>query len=124
VGVAALQWDARSYAPVTRLVEQHVAPSDTVFSWYAGYYAAKTRAEAVYLPKYLWALSPAKERELRDVDKLVVPPQYAAPVARLLGDRWEELGRTRAEDQAVTRFLGRSLAEPYDVAVYVRRRAP
>ncbi len=36
-GVAVLQWEARSYAPVTRLVEQHVAPSDTVFTWYAGY---------------------------------------------------------------------------------------
>jgi len=76
------------------------------------------------LPKYLWALSPAKERELRHINKLVVSPRYAAPVVRLLGDRWEELGRTRPEEQAVTQFLGRSLAEPYDVAVYARRRAP
>ena len=48
-------------------------------------------------------------------------PRYAAPVARLLGDRWERLGRTKAGERAVTQFLGRALAEPYDVAVYVRR---
>ena len=78
-------------------------------------------AAAVYLPKYLWRVTPEKKRVLRGVDKMVVPPRYAAPVARMLGDRWERLGRTQAGEQAVTRFLWRSLAEPYDVAVYARR---
>ena len=121
VGVSILQWDGRSYAPVRALVEEHVAPSDTVFAWYEGYYAVKGRAAAVYLPKYLWRPVPAKTPQLQSVDKIVTPPRYAAPVARLLGDRWERLGRTQAGERAVTQFLGRALAEPYDVAVYVRR---
>ncbi len=120
-GVSVLQWEGRSYAPVDELVERHVTSADTVFAWYQGYYAVKGRAAAVYLPKYLWRVTEAKERELRRVNKLVMPPRYATPVMRFLGDRWERLGRTQAGDRAVTQFLGRALAEPYDVAVYVRR---
>lgn len=121
VGVSLLQWEGRSYAPVDDLAAQHVTASDTVFAWYQGYYAVKGRAAAVYLPKYLWRLSPEKKRELQNVNKLVMPPRFATPVAKLLGDRWEWLGRTQAEDRTVTRFLGRTLAEPYDVAIYARR---
>ena len=83
-------------------VERHVTSADTVFAWYRGCYAVKGRASAC---------KQAGE----------VATRYATPFMRFLGDRWERLGRTQAGERALTQFLGRALAEAYDVAVYVRR---
>jgi len=119
--VTILQWDGRSYAPVERVVSSHVRAQDTVFTTYQGYYAVKTEAEAVYLPKYLWYLSEAKRDELRAVDKMVARPEEKKFWGERLGGTWRQVALMKADERAITQFLGRTLAQPYRVAVYVRQ---
>ena len=120
IGVSVLQWDSRSYAPVEQVVDRHITTRDTVFSSYQGYYAAKERAGAVYLPKYLWRVSDTKAEELRAVDKMVVSPDRKEMWTNRLGGQWEQVARMQAPERAIKSIFGRPLAQPYDLVVYTQ----
>lgn len=120
IGVSVLQWDSRSYAPVEQVVDRHITTRDTVFSSYQGYYAAKERAGAVYLPKYLWRVSDTKAKELRAVDKMVVSPDRKEVWTNRLGGQWEQMARMQAPERAIKSIFGRPLAQPYDLVVYTQ----
>lgn len=120
IGVAFLQWDARSYEPVESLAEKTISKKDTVYASNQPYYGAKKNASVVYLPGSLRESKSEDEKiDVQSIDKAIINPHQSENLLPKLGGEWKQLSQI-GEDGSRKEILGRKLAEPYRVATYVR----
>jgi len=120
MGVAILQWEARSYEPIESLTRRTISKEDTVYASYQAYYGAKKNASLVYLGSLSEKRSDGERVDYENIDKVIVDPDRARNgILSKLGGRWERISQI-GEDAKREEFLGRKLAAPYRLATYVR----
>lgn len=120
IGVAILQWEARSYEPIESLTRKTISKEDTVYASYQAYYGAKKNASVVYLGSLSEKRSNEERVDFESIEKVIVDPVRARKgVLSKLGGRWERVSQI-GEDARREEFLGRKLAAPYRLATYVR----
>jgi hypothetical protein len=87
---AAYDWPERQYGHVEKLVRENVSAADVMYGEFPTYYAAKTRAAKVFLPKYAPAMLPSEKTQ---VTVLIIYPELLNDVTNAIGGSWEATGK-------------------------------
>lgn len=113
------RWQLRDHLRVERFVERYVDPEDWVYCDWAGYYAVRTRAEEVILPRYLKTIRP---EEARKVSLLFVEPVHGRHVMEALGGDWrlEETSLEIKKRWTPPGFSYTLFLREYDLVAYSR----
>jgi hypothetical protein len=122
IGLTVKEWDKRDYGPVQAMVTRTVQPTDWVYADFTAYYAAKARAERVFLPTYHMGPQHLTVGERNRISVLIVPPENFEEMAALLGGTWQPAGP--GVNTAISERAGIAFGSPlYDLQVY-RREPP
>ena len=108
LGVTALEWSSRDYAPVESLVSRYVRAGDLVFAtWQAFYPLHHANARAFY-PGY-----PLTPSDKASVTLMVISPRELPDACKIIGGSWRKIGALPAMEYGFG-------AKLYDLAVYTR----
>ncbi len=91
-------WQERDYRAIEALVEQHVRPTDWVYSDPEAYYAVKPRAAGVCLSSY----EAVRPEENARITVMILRPEHAEGTRLRLGGNWKRAAET-----------GRAITRPY-----------
>ena len=71
-------------------MRENITPTDWMYGEFATYYAAKPRAERIFLPYYLTAIL---SREKSRINVLMIAPKNLDEVTKTIGGHWASTGK-------------------------------
>jgi len=113
LGLTAMQWRERDYAPVRALAQRTITKTDCVYADLQGYYAVKPIAGTILLPPYNEVMSPMEKGQ---ITCLFINPRNIADVTNFLGGKWVDTGEFVAPELGKPSFG----AVKYDLRVWRR----
>ncbi|MBK8598546.1 MAG: hypothetical protein IPN83_23820 [Holophagales bacterium] len=117
-------WDARDPARLENELGARLASDDVVVGDFKGYYVVKARSNAFYGLPYLGIMTPS---EKESVTALVLKPEAAETVMRIVGGTWAAEGADLAAgsvfpEPGLFRFARELRDENYPLRIYRRVR--
>ncbi|HZV36675.1 MAG TPA: hypothetical protein VFB72_19010 [Verrucomicrobiae bacterium] len=118
LAVASFEWQARSYAPIMKIVSPYVPGNKLVFSDFAAYYAAKQHGAEVILPNHIHLLTDSDKAR---VSVAIVRQDDASFLNNHFGGEWRDTGAALKPASTSFRHLRENLdSRQYDLRVFVR----